>query len=165
MIFTPHIIAGAVIGAKTQNLGLIIISGLLIHFIMDKLPHWDYPVSGVENFKKEKNFKNLFIDFIKIGIDGLIGLLIVFIIMWQKNILNLYYLPFILFAIFVSILPDIILGLSALFAPKKIIKKYFKSVHYKFLHYKKEKEGKITFLELIIEILITIIACVLLLNL
>jgi hypothetical protein len=163
MILTPHILVGAAIGAKTQNLGLIVILGILSHFILDKIPHWDYQCLGIKNFKKTKNFKALFFNFLKIAIDGLIGLLIVLLVIWQKNILNLNYLPFILFGIFTCLLPDIALGFS-LFFSGKFAKKYI-DFHHRFLHYfkNKEKEGKITFLGLSTEILVSVIAIIILL--
>ena len=159
MIFTPHIVVGMAIGAKTQNLGLIIILGLLFHFAMDKIPHWDYVNSGIRNFPRTKNFKALFSDFFKIAIDGLFGLLIVFLCIWQKGVFTPRYLLFILLGIFFSILPDIDLAFSFLLLPQKISKKYF-AFHEKYLHYSedKEKEGKITFLGIITQILMIIIA-------
>ncbi|MFZ5559265.1 MAG: hypothetical protein ACOZAL_00505 [Patescibacteria group bacterium] len=158
MIFTPHIILGAAIGAKTHNLGLIIILGLLSHFIMDKIPHWDYSWSGIKTFKKTNDFKTLFFDFLKIATDCIFGLLIVFLVSWYRNFLNFNYLPFILFGIFISILPDITIGLSWLSTGRatrhiKLLEKY---------HYPKdkEKEGKITFLGLTTEILVIIISII-----
>ena len=164
MILTPHIIVGAVIGAKTQDLGLIVILALLSHFIMDKLPHWDYDLPAVfREFRENKKIKPLVSDFVKMAIDITIGLLIVFIIIWYKNFLNFDYLPFILFGIFISLLPDIIFGLAFL-VPSKIARKINKIGG--FLHCKyKEKEGKITFLGLATQIIVIIISCVFLLNL
>ena len=160
MIFAPHIIVGATIGAKTHNLGLIIILGLLTHFIMDKLPHWDYFWLGIKNFKKTKNFKALFYDFLKMGIDCTVGFLIVLPLLWYKNFLNFDYLPFILLGIFVSLLPDINFGLVRLIAgrPTKYTEICEKNFHYK----NKEKEGKITFLGLSTEILVIIISAIIL---
>lgn len=164
MILTPHIIVGAAIGAKTQDLGLIVILGLLSHIILDKIPHWDYDLPAVfREFRKNKKIKPLLSDFIKMAIDITIGLLIVFLIIWYKNFLNFDYLPFILFGIFISLLPDIILGFAFLFR-NKIAKKINKISD--FLHYKinkKQKEGKITFLGLITQIIVIIISCVFLL--
>ena len=160
MIFTPHIIVGAAIGAKMHNLGLIVILGLLTHFIMDRIPHWDYSWLGIKNFKKTKNFKALFSDFLKMGIDCTLGLLIVFPFLWYKNFLNFNYLPFILLGIFVSLLPDIVFGLVRFLAgrPTKYTEICEKNFHYK----NKEKEGKITFLNISTEILVIIISIIIL---
>ncbi|HUT96413.1 MAG TPA: hypothetical protein VMW82_02510 [Candidatus Paceibacterota bacterium] len=157
MILLPHIITGAVIGAKTQNFGLIIILGFLIHFIMDRIPHWDYSIKGVQDFRKTRNFKKLIITLIKIGIDGLIGLLIVFLTLWQKEQLNFNYLLFVLFGIFVSVLPDIIFAFFILFMPTHLLKNYL-DFHYKYLHLK--KEGGITFLGLSAQIAVIIFVLV-----
>ena len=68
MIITPHLLVGAAIGAKTHNLGLIIILGLLSHLILDKIPHWDYG-EKLEKLPHDKFFvKNLMILFLKIAI-------------------------------------------------------------------------------------------------
>jgi len=166
MILSPHIVVGATIGAKTQNLGLIVILGLLTHLILDKIPHWDYDIKkDIKNFRENKSFKALFLLFLKMGIDIIFGFLIVFVVAWKKHILIREYLPFIVFGIFISLLPDILLGLAQMFASKNFLEKYIK-FHYKFLHHpeNKQKEGKITFLGLATEILVIII-CVFLLNL
>lgn len=163
MIFTPHILVGAAIGAKTHNLGLIIILALAIHLIMDKLPHWDYYWLGVKNFKKHKNLKLFFRDSLKMAVDLTSGFLIVFLILWYKDILSFNYLPFILFGIFISLLPDILYGFNWLLIGKSNkFSKFIESLH---CPEKKEKEGKITFPALISEILVIIISCVVLLNL
>lgn len=164
MIFTPHIVVGATIGAKTQNLGLIVILGLITHFVMDKVPHWDYVWLGIKKFRKDKDFKALFSDLLKIAVDCTFGLLIVFFVLWYKGLLDFNYLPFILFGIFFSTLPDIILGL-AWFLPKKSVKKFINFTE-KYLHYPedKQKEGEITFLGLATEIIVVVI-CVFLLSL
>jgi len=161
MILTPHILAGAVIGAKTQNLGLIIILGIISHFILDKFSHWEYINYGIRNFRKNKSFKSLFFDLFKITIDGLVGLLIVFLIVWQNHLLNNW--SFILFGIFFSILPDILLGLMWILVSPTLSEKYMK-FHHSFLHgpKDKEKEGKITFLGLITQILVIIISIIIL---
>lgn len=161
MIFTPHIIVGAVIGAKTQDLGLIVILALLIHFIMDKLPHWDYSWRGVKDFKKDKNFKAFFSDSLKMVADLTFGFLIIFLILWYKNILISDYLPFILFAIFISLLPDILYGFNWLLIGKS--NKFTRFIEYLHFPEDKQKEGKITFLGLSTEILTIVIAIIILL--
>jgi len=160
MILTPHFIVGAAIGAKTHNLGLIIILGILSHYILDFIPHWDYVNHGIKDFHKTKDFKALFPDLFKITIDGLIGLLIVFLIVWQKDLLNLNNLIFVILGIFFSILPDILLFTAIIFGGT-LAQKYI-DFHHKFLHCSKdkEKEGKITFLNISTQILIIILSII-----
>ena len=165
MIYTPHIIVGAAIGARTQDLGLIVIFAFLTHFIMDKLPHWDYAVrKGFEKFRKTKKIKYFFWLLVKISIDTIIGLLIVLIVVWKNNLFDLW--PFIVLGIFFSLLPDFVVTLIYVFAKKKFTEKVL-AFHFKYLHHpeNKEKEGRITFLGLFTEILVIIISCVFLLNL
>jgi hypothetical protein len=162
MIFTPHIIVGAVIGAKTQNLGLIIILGILTHIILDKLPHWDYPVKKyTKNFKKTKKIKSILPLVLHSTIDVVVGLLIVFFIVWQKDLFNL--LPFIIIGIIASLLLDAVGAYVLLFTKESFAKKYLKFLH-KYLHHSegKQKEGEITFLGLATQIIVVIISVFLL---
>lgn len=155
MILLPHIITGAAIGAKTQNLGLIIILGILIHFILDRIPHWDYSIKGIEGFRVTKNFRKLIANMIKIGIDGLIGLLVVFLVLWQKDLLNPDYLLFTVISILLSTLPDILTFLSLITSNKFLdkIAEFHESVHFK-----TEKEGVITFLGISTQVAVIIFA-------
>lgn len=155
MILLPHIIIGATIGAKTQNLGLIIILGLLSHLILDRIPHWDYSIKDIKNFRETKNFKKLIINLIEIAIDGSIGLLIVFLVLWQKNLLDFNFLPFIFFGIFVSVLPDI-LGILSEIIDNNFLNAFTK--FHDFIHFKNQKEGKITFLSVFSQIIVIFIS-------
>lgn len=164
MILTPHIVVGAAIGAKTHNLGLIVILGILSHLILDRIPHWDYPVlTGIKIFRenKKKSLKNFSI-FFKIIIDGIIGLLIVLGVLWYRNDFHQFtdfkYLFSALFGIFISTLPDIGVGFSVLFLSNKISQKLI-DFHRNFFHYKK-REDKPTFLNVSTEILIVIISII-----
>jgi hypothetical protein len=158
MVLTPHLLAGAVIGAKTHNLGLIIILGLLSHLILDRIPHWDYPNSGISNFKDHRNFKNLIIDILKIVADGVIGLIIILVIALEKNdLLQPKNIIFMSLGVFFATLPDISLILSFLIFPEKISKKIIR-FHNEFFHYKRPEENEKKSLGLILEISITLIA-------
>jgi len=141
---------------------LIIILGILSHYILDFVPHWDYINHGIKNFHKTKDFKALFLDLFKIAIDGLIGLLIVLLVVWRKDLLNLNNLIFIILGIFFSILPDILLFAAIIF--RGTLTQKYVDFHHKFLHCPKdkEKEGKITFLNISTEILVTIISAIIL---
>jgi len=153
MIFTPHIVIGAVIGAKTQDLGLIIILGLLSHWILDRIPHWDYDISkNVGEFRGNNKHKGLLGLSFKILIDGLIGFSIILIPVIYYHLFNFKSLLFIFLGIFFSVLPDIVLGLILLFSSEDFLKKYFE-FHKKYLHNK--KEGSPTLFRVLTEILIT----------
>ena len=165
MIITPHLILGAAIGAKVKHFGWIIVLGLLSHLILDRIPHWDYG-KKIEKLSRDKYLKkNLFIVLLKMGIDGMIGLIIVILIIWQKDMINPEYLSFIIVGIFASLFPDILLGASKLFYVygkfKKISKSYM-DFHHKFLHHPKHIK-KLAPIALGTEILASIIAILILL--
>jgi len=153
MIFAPHIVIGAAIGAKTQNLGLIIILGLLSHWILDRIPHWDYDISkNVGDFRSGNKNKGLLGLSFKIFADGIIGFLIILIPIIYYHLFNFKSLLFIFLGIFFSVLPDIVLGLILLFSSNGFLKKYFE-FHNKYLHNK--KEGTPTLFRILMQILIT----------
>jgi membrane-bound metal-dependent hydrolase YbcI (DUF457 family) len=159
MILAPHLLIGAVIGAKIKNLGLIIVLALFSHVVLDKMPHWDYPTPGIRGFKNNKNFKLLFIDFLKIAIDALCGILVVIFLARRLDQLNNWI--FILSGIFFATLPDIFLFASRIACSPKIADRYM-NFHHRFFHGPKmEKEGKITFLGLTTEIFAIVLAIIL----
>lgn len=164
MIAIPHIVVGAAIGAKTHNLGLIIIFSLLGHWIMDRIPHWDYAsLKNIVDFQQTKKIKYLLIFLRKLSVDILVGLLIVLGIIISKKNFDLNSLIFIVIGIFFSILPDIALTIITLFvdSEKNKFAKGYLDFHKKFLHFKhKEKEGQITFLGLLTQIVVIICALI-----
>ncbi|MDP2683841.1 MAG: hypothetical protein Q8P20_02180 [bacterium] len=44
MILLAHVTTGAVIGLKFQDPTIVILLSFLSHFILDRLPHWNYDV-------------------------------------------------------------------------------------------------------------------------
>jgi hypothetical protein len=72
MVITPHMLVGAAVGLQSNHLGLAFILGLLSHYLLDILPHWDY-LSKITT--KSEDLK-------KIGLDFLIGSLLVLILFW-----------------------------------------------------------------------------------
>jgi hypothetical protein len=131
---------------------------------MDKIPHWDYAsLKNIADFQQTKKIKYLLIFLRKLSVDILVGLLIVLGIIISKKILDLNSLIYIVIGIFFSILPDIILLIVTLFVDSKKNKfaKGYLDFHKKFLHFKhKEKEGQITFLGLLTQIIVIICALI-----
>lgn len=162
MIITPHLILGAAIGAKIKYLGWIIVLGLVSHLILDKIPHWDYGSRAIRKFHRKKSCKTLFIFFLKLIVDGLIGLTIVLLIVWQKDMMKLEYLLFIFIGIFFSLLPDFLLGVASLFFYNKKFAKIYIDFHHKILHNPNHIK-KLTLFGLGTEILVGLIAILILL--
>jgi len=161
MIITPHLLIGAAIGARIKHIGWIILLAIISHFTLDRIPHWDYPNKELETFSKTKSYKTLFRFFFKVITDGLIGLIILSLVIWQKNIINPKYLFYILIGVSASLLPDIILGFGKLFSNKSRIWAIYKNLHEKILHNPNHIK-KPTFIGLGTEILVSIIAILIL---
>ena len=120
MILTTHLLSGAALGANIKNPWLVVILSLILHFILDTLPHGDY-----------LNQKSSWRDFWKVIIDLALGLGIVFIIILSRDpalqtILN------IAIGIFFSLLPD---GTTFLYFFMKMkfikpLKTFHENLHY-----------------------------------
>ena len=92
MVIVPHMLAGAAIGAHSPNVWAAFCFGLVSHYLLDSLPHWDYLDSP-----KISKFKHL----VKIFIDFIIAIIIVLIVAWPLKII-------IIFGIMGALLPDFI---------------------------------------------------------
>jgi hypothetical protein len=153
MILAPHMIVGAVIGAKVHNFWLVAILSTISHFILDKMPHFDYLTNQeITNFRKGKKFKII----LKTLIDVIVGLILLFVLVCNRQLTSAQ-LILVIVGVFFSVLPDFIWGLSMIF-DSKILNKYrnFKArINYQV---KTEKEGKITFLGTFTQILVIIVA-------
>lgn len=87
MTLTTHAITGAAVASLTPNQPLLgFTAGFVSHFILDAIPHWDYPLGSI---KKDKNNpinsdmvinKDFIKDVFKIGLDGITGFLFAFLI-------------------------------------------------------------------------------------
>ena len=99
MILFVHLLFGAAIGNIIQNPVLAIILAFLGHYLLDFIPHIDYPI---ENIVK-KQWSKAIPDFIKVAADIILGLLAILLL--SKNH------PIIYICAFFGILPD---GLSLL---------------------------------------------------
>ncbi len=75
MVLTTHALTGAVTGKYLNNIGLIIISSLVLHFILDTFRHGEY-----------LNQKSKIVEVLgKVTIDILTGISIIFLIIIWKN--------------------------------------------------------------------------------
>lgn len=83
MVFTPHIITGGAISVLAKaNPATSFVFGLLSHYMLDVLPHWDYPLLSSTKSSSENALdgtinvrgKAFAIDLVKVSIDFLIGL-------------------------------------------------------------------------------------------
>ena len=42
MVLVPHMLVGAAIGSQVSSYWLAFLFGLMSHYLLDSLPHWDY---------------------------------------------------------------------------------------------------------------------------
>jgi hypothetical protein len=87
MTLTTHAITGAAIATMVPNypaLGFIL--GFGSHYILDALPHWSYSLKSVKKDLKNSLNTDMIIgkdscqDFFKIGTDGILGVVLAFIL-------------------------------------------------------------------------------------
>ena len=107
MILASHIIISGILASKTQNYFLAAVIGLISHYVLDAIPHWDYLSDEFEpGIKTEKSFikrKEFWREIIKITTDALAGFgFLAFFVFIDKDA-NIA--PLIVSALF-GILPD-----------------------------------------------------------
>ena len=114
MLLTPHILTGVAIISKVQNpiLGLFLV--FLSHYFLDCFPQKEYSIKNI----REKRWSKSLPDFIKVALDIIFGLLIVFLIVG--------YHPIALIAAFLVITPDGTTLLYHLFPKNRLLEKHWK---------------------------------------
>jgi hypothetical protein len=130
MILIPHLIISGVIAAKINYLPLALILAFLSHYLLDFLPHIEYSIDNIEN----KNWKKSGRDFLKLGIDFLIGLFFLTLIYFITKT-NYYILAA---AGFLGIFPDMITGAYFFYPDNKLLKWHYK-LHQKIHLFKYKK--------------------------
>ena len=98
MILFPHMLVGATIASRVKNFWAIFAIAIFLHFLFDRIPHWEYTVK-----LKIKNISMRELSFLlfKATIDLAVGALIIWAFFIDSS-----YLLYILFGAFISILPD-----------------------------------------------------------
>lgn len=109
MLLTSHIIISGLIGAKTGNYFLAAAAGLISHYVLDAIPHWDGYLDKEFQAKAEadKGFiRNKFFrkEIAKVAADFSLGLIIFYIFFGRH--LDYGSAALALTGIFFGILPD-----------------------------------------------------------
>ena len=67
MFLLIHVLLGALIGLKFNSLTIIVVIGILSHFIIDMIPHWDgnfnknkFYLFGIADLDKERLYLSIF---------------------------------------------------------------------------------------------------------
>src|ERR1035437_2210181 len=86
MTLTAHAVVGAALAsAVPTHPALAFGLGFCSHFLLDAIPHWDYHLSSLSENKNNsldsdmKIGKSFLFDLIKIGLDFLLGFVLVFL--------------------------------------------------------------------------------------
>lgn len=115
MILSTHFITGAAAASFTNSpLGLLAFP-LILHFLLDAIPHWEY----VEDSSELKN------KIPQIIVDALIGPVCIALVSVLLFGLNFNYLIWLLVGGAVSVIPDGFTLLHVLFPKNKLFKKFF----------------------------------------
>ena len=108
MILLVHLLFGAAIGSAVKNIPLAIVLAFLGHYLLDFIPHIDYPLKNIE----KKQWSKTAPDFLKIALDLCLGGVLVLV--FSRN------QPVIYIGAFFGLLPDGITLINLLF-PNKIL--------------------------------------------
>jgi len=126
MILLVHLLLGAVIGSVVKNIPLAIILAFLGHYFLDLFPHAEY---GLKNLVG-RHWKKSLPDFLKVSLDLMVGLFLIFI--FSKNY------PIIYICAAIAILPDGLSLLSLIFPSKLSVA--HDDLHQTKIHFLKNKE-------------------------
>jgi len=106
MILTAHLLAGAALASKIQPAPLAFVLAFLSHYFLDIIPHWEYSTENI----KEKRWRKSFPDFLKVGADICVGILLILIFSNKQ--------PIIYAGAFAAILADGLTLLGLIFSNK-----------------------------------------------
>jgi uncharacterized protein YacL len=149
MILLTHLLVGAVIGSKIGYFWIAIVLALLSHYLLDSLPHIEYPIENIQNNQWQKTFP----EFLTVALDLFLGLLIIFLL--SSNSFKIYICAFI------ALIPD---GLTFLifFLKNNVLLKKHSDFHRGKIHFFKNKKIS-TFWRFLTQIIITLLSIFLLL--
>ena len=126
MILLVHLLFGAAIGSVVKNIPLAVLLAFLSHYLLDLLPHIEYPI---ENSKKRQWLPD-FPTFLRISLDFFSGILLIFF--FSKN------QPIIYVCALVAIIPDGFTVLGHIFPNK--VSRFHSYLHTDKIHFLKYKK-------------------------
>jgi len=121
MILTPHLLFGAAIASQLKNHFLAVILAFLGHYLLDIIPHNEYPIENI----KRKQWRKVLPDISLVSADFLFGIFLIFIFSSNQ--------PIVYVCAFFAILSDGI-DLLSLFYSNKILKAH-KNFHHEKIHF------------------------------
>jgi len=152
MILLVHMLFGAGIGSKIENVILAIVLAFLSHYFLDVFPHIEYDIE----IRNKKQWQDKLRSILKISLDFSLG---IFLILTFSNLSASSGRPIIYICAFFAILPDGFTVLNNHF-PNKIFKLHAK-LHTEKLHFLKQiKISK--FWRFLSQIIVVVISAILL---
>jgi|SRR3989344_5642326 len=153
MILLAHMIFGAAIGSVIKNIPLAITFAFLGHYFLDLLPHIEYLKSTEESAKKIKGGKSkeYLPDIIKVAIDFLLGIFLIFI--FSKNF------PIIYLCALIAIVPDGVTVINSLVSNKLL--RIHQEFHGGWIHFLKHKKISI-FWRILTQAVVVVVSIILL---
>jgi len=124
MVLACHLLYGAALASKINH-PLVLVLAFLGHYFLDLFPHQEYSVENIN----QRRWRKSFFDFLKIGIDLLAGVLLVFIFI-EGNLL-------VYSSLFLAVLGDGLILINLIFPNK------FLAIHDSFhqkIHFLKDKK-------------------------
>jgi hypothetical protein len=112
MFLTVHAASGILIGQYTDNVWLAFILGIISHLLLDIIPHGD------ENLVKDQRRKYWMAKYAVISAIDTFLVVFMTYLLWQNNYIKLT--PAAIAALFGSLLPDYIWGLSEITHSKSL---------------------------------------------
>lgn len=113
MLLAPHVLVGAAIAATVPNPLLGLVFAFLSHFLLDRIPHWEYSIEPLKEIKT-KGTRHCMPILRRVAIDIAAGfILMIFALALHKGESSFFLA---LFGGFFGILPD---GLAMLFFLRK----------------------------------------------
>ncbi|MFY9457399.1 MAG: hypothetical protein WAP23_00480 [Candidatus Spechtbacterales bacterium] len=132
MLLASHILVGAAVAASTPNILLGLVFAFLSHFLLDRIPHWEYSIDPLKQIKT-KGAKYCMPIFRRVALDTTLGLIMLIVAVgFSRSDVSLAVY------IFGGVFGALADGLSFLLflAPKNAILskflKYFYALHQKF---------------------------------
>jgi len=131
MIIAPHFLAGAAAAGYIDEPLLLFAAAILIHIVLDLIPHWDY-VKGKEKLKNKVHY---------VALDLAVGPLIMLSTLFIAGETDIWKISWYMLGGILANIPDF-LTLLFIFLPKSKILKTIFDLHQK-LHIVKHPDWKI----------------------
>ena len=131
MILSTHAVVGAAIATLLpRDPVLVFAAGVASHFVIDAIPHWDYPLRGIRVGRTQTGAIRLngalFRDLSLIGLDAFVGLALAILLFAQVTPIWI-----IMIAAFGAMLPDPLQFLHRLYPhePLRTLQRFHEWIH------------------------------------